>query len=116
MFTVRIDNAAKDIQANFQALGFAKDAARAVVNHLDKIADEVETTVYGEKSLKARQVEVLKQAKVFQQDADEPYMKAFQVDQGVVQQDVDEPYMSAYSDDQSSAVRDGVSTTGHPLT
>ncbi len=112
----RIDKCAAEIQANHKAWGLDKETARGMVNHLDRVADDFEKSVYGEKSLRARQVEVLKQAKVFQQDADEPYMKAFQVDQGVVQQDADEPYMSAYSDDQSSAVREGVSTSGRPLT
>ncbi len=111
----RIDKCAAEIQANYRAWGLDMDTARGLVNHLDRVADHFEASVYGERSLRARQVEVLKQAKVFQQDADEPYMKQFQVDQGVVQQDADEPYMSAYSDDQSSAVRDGVSTSGRPL-
>jgi hypothetical protein len=112
----RLDKCAADIIANHAAWGLDQETAKGLVNHLDRVADNLETSVYGERSLRARQVEVLKKAKVFQQDADEPYMKQFQVDQGVVQQDADEPYMSAYSDDQSSAVREGVSTSGRPLT
>lgn len=112
----RLDKVAGDIMASYQEWGLTKDAARQLVNHIDRTADTIEVAAYGAESLARRQVGVLKQAKVFQQDADEPYMKAFQVDQGVVQQDADEPYMSAYNDDQSSAVREGVSTSGRPLT
>lgn len=111
----RIDKCAKEIQANHQAWGLPFESAKALVNHLDKCADDFEKGVYGESSLQSRQVEVLKQAKVIKQDADEPYMQSFVVDQGIVQQDGDEPYMSAYADDQSSAVQTGKSTTGRPL-
>lgn len=122
----RLDKAAAEVEANYQAWGLSLPDAREVVNHLDRIADDLEAHVYGPESMRNRQVEVLKVAvqkelhqarvaKVLHQDADEPYMKSFAVSQGVVQQDGDEPYMAAYADDQSSAVQSGKSTTGRPL-
>ncbi len=111
----RLDKCSSEIQANHAKWGLSFESAKALVNHLDRVADDFEKSVYGEQSLQARQFEVLKQAKVIQQDSDEPYMKSFVVDQGVVQQDGDEPYMSAYADDQSSAVQNGKTTTGRPL-
>ena len=85
------------------------------MNKIDEIADTFERAVYGSDSLRRRQVEILKEAKVLQRDADETYMGAFEVDQGVVQQDADEPYMAAYSDDQSSAVGTGTAADGRRL-
>lgn len=111
----RLDKSAAEIQANYAKWGLSFETARGMVNYLDRVADDFEKSVYGAESLQRRQVMELKKAKVIQQDADEPYMKAFVVDQGVVQQDGDEPYMSAYADDQSSAVQTGKSTTGRPL-
>lgn len=111
----RLDKCAADIQENHKKWGLSLEDARPLVNYLDRIADDFEKRVYGDTSLRNRQIEVLKQAKVIQRDKDEPYMDSFVVDQGVVQQDGDEPYMAAYSDDQSSAVQTGKSTTGKPL-
>lgn len=110
-----LDKAASSIQKNFAAWGLSKAAAKDLVNHLDKVADDLEVGVFGPESIAVRQVEVLKSAKVLQKDSDEAYMSAFEVDQGVIQSESDEPYMDAYADDQSSAVRDGKSTTGRPL-
>ena len=111
----RIDTAAGDIQKYAADWGLAPEAALEMVNHLDRQADALEKAVFGGDSFQKRQVKILKEAKVFQQDADEPYMKAFQVDQGVIQRDADEPYMNAYGDDQSSAVQTGKATNGRPL-
>jgi len=111
----RLDKCASEIQKNHEAWGLSFEAAKGLVNHLDRVADDLEKRIYGPESLQKRQVEILKAAKVIQRDADEGYMDAFVVDQGVVQQDADEPYMAAYSDDQSSAVQTGKSTTGRPL-
>ncbi len=111
----RLDRVASDIQANHEKWGMSIEDARLAVNHLDKVADAFEVSVFGADSFHRRQVEVLKTAKVLVQDKDEPYMSSFVVDHGVVQSDADEPYMSAYSDDQSSAVQEGKSTTGRPL-
>lgn len=111
----RLDTSAQYIQANHEAWGLDFDTAKQVVNKLDEAADAFERAIYGSDSLQRRQAEILKEAKVLQQDADESYMAAFEVDQGVVQQDADEPYMAAYSDDQSSAVGTATDATGRRL-
>ncbi len=118
----RLDKLAFEIQTNFSKWGMPKEAAKGMVNHLDKVADSFEAAAFGEDSLHRRQAEMIKQklaksktAEVLQSESDEPYMKSFVVDQGIVQSESDEPYMQAYADDQSSAVRHGVSTTNKPL-
>lgn len=111
----RLDKCAADIQDNHEQWGLSFEAARDLVNHLDRVADTFESKVYGEGSLRQRQVEVLKQAKVIQQDSDEGYMGTFNAPTAPHQTDGDEPYMAAYKDDQSSGVQNGKSTTGRPL-
>jgi len=111
----RLDTVVKNIQANYAKWGMAKEAAKPLVNHLDKIADELETFAFGKESLQRRQIEMLKAAKVIQQDSDEPYMKTFANPMKPIQTDADEPYMQAYADDQSSAVETGKSETGRAL-
>lgn len=111
----RLDRLAASIQANHTAWGLPFEAARSIVNHLDRVADEFEQGVFGPESLQRRQAEILKSAKVLQRDSDEGYMDAFQVSHGVVQSDGDEPYMAAYRDDQSAAVQDGKASNGRPL-
>lgn len=111
----RLDKCAADIEANHQAWGLSFESAKGLVNHLDRIADDLEKGVYGDTSLQKRQIEVLKQAKVIQRDSDEGYMDTFRNPMQPIQTDGDEPYMSAYADDQSSAVETGKSTTGRPL-
>lgn len=111
----RMDKCAKDIEANFKAWGLSFETAKGLVNHLDRVADDFEKSVYGPDSLRHRQVEVLKQAKVIQKDGDEGYMQTFENPMAPIQTDGDEPYMAAYKDDQSSAVQAGKSTTGRPL-
>lgn len=110
-----LDKAAEEIQANHEALGIPFDLAKEAVNNLDKTADELETSAFGQASLERRQVELLKEAKVIQRDGDEPYMMTFENPQKPLQTDADEPYMQAYGDDQSSSVETGKSTTGRPL-
>ena len=110
-----LDRLAADIQANHAAMGLPFEAAKSLVNHLDKVADEAEEHFYGKESMARRQVEVLKTAKVIQKDSDEAYMNTFANPMAPIQTDADEPYMSAYKDDQSSAVNGGKSTTGRPL-
>lgn len=110
-----LDMAAGEIQANHKVLGISFDVAKEVVNSLDRTADELETSAFGQSSLEKRQVELLKKAKVIQRDGDEPYMVAFENPMKPLQTDADEPYMQAYSDDQSSAVETGKSSTGRPL-
>lgn len=111
----RIDKLAADIQQNHEKWGMPFEAARQVVNHLDKVADDFEVATFGEQSFRTRQVEVIKEAHVVQRDADEGYMTSFENPMQPIQTEADEPYMAAYSDDQSSAVQDGKSTTGRPL-
>lgn len=112
----RLDKMASAVQENHKAWGMSVKAARELVNELDKVADDLEKLAYGEDSLERRQIEVLKTAKVFQSDKDEPYMSAFANPMAPVQTEGDEPYMSAYNDDQSSAVRGGKDSAGKPLT
>lgn len=111
----RLDHIAGQIQTKFASWGLDPAVAKSIVNDLDKVADEVEKGVYGPESLAQRQVEVLKQAKVLQQDSDEKYMGTFNAPMAPIQTDADEKYMSAFKDDQSQAVETGVSTTGRPL-
>lgn len=111
-----LDKVAATIQENHSKWGMSFDAARGVVNELDKVADNVEISAYGAESLRRRQVEILaKTAKVIQQDADELYMSTFNAPSAVRQQDADELYMSAYGDDQSSAIAAGKDKLGKPL-
>jgi hypothetical protein len=111
----RVDRIASEIQANHKSWGMAFEAARPLVQSLDKLADDLETRFFGASSLQRRQIEVLKTAKVIQQDSDEPYMKTFNSPMAPLQTDADEPYMSAYGDDQSQAVQVGKSETGRAL-
>ena len=109
----RLDKIAADIQDNYASWGMSFNAAKSVVQGLDKVADEFEANVFGADSLAKRQGLVV--AKVVQRDSDESYMDTFNNPMKPVQTDADEPYMSAYNDDQSSAVELGKSTTGRPL-
>jgi hypothetical protein len=111
----RIDRIAGVIQANAGNWGIPFDEAKAIVNALDKTADEIEKSAYGDESLAKRQVEVLKKAKVIEQDLDEGYMSTFNSPSDPKQTDSDEAYMSLFEDDQTSALEDGQSSTGRPL-
>lgn len=111
----RLDKAAQVIQENHKAWGIPFEQARQIVNALDQSADDIEKLAFGEESMRRRQVEVLKTARVIQRDGDEGYMQTFESVQGVIQADGDEPYMTAYKDDQSSAVIGGKDAVGSPL-
>lgn len=120
----RLDRLAHTIQTNHQSWGIPFDAAKNLVNEIDRTADEVETAAFGAESLLKRQIEVVtasapkpaaKTAEVIQRDGDEKYMDTFKNPQAPVQIEADEPYMKAYADDQSSAVIHGESTTGRDL-
>lgn len=111
----RIDRLAASIQANHEAWGMPMAAAKELVNSLDKVADDLEQHSFGDQSMLRRQLEILKSAKVIQQDSDEKYMATFNAPMAPHQTDADEPYMAAYKDDQSQAVATGKSTTGRPL-
>lgn len=106
----RLDKIASDIQANYEAWGMPFETAKAIVNDIDKTADEIEVTAFGKESFVRRQAEVI------QKESDEGYMATFANPMAPVQVESDEPYMAAYKDDQSSAVIHGKSTTGRPLT
>jgi hypothetical protein len=112
----RLDRVAAAIQENHAKWGMGFDVAKELVNDLDKTADEIEKASFGEESLMTRQVEVLKQAKVLQQDKDEKYMGTYNAPSAVHQSDRDEKYMSLYDDDQTQAVVSGKSSVGRPLT
>lgn len=110
-----LDRVAGTIQSRYASWGMSQEVAKQIVNGLDKTADELEAGLFGEQSFKARQVEVLKQAKVIQQDADEPYMATFNQPTKPIKTDADEPYMAAYRDDQTCGVSTGKSSVGRPL-
>jgi hypothetical protein len=112
----RLDRIAQVIQDNHAKWGMKFEAARAVVNEIDKVADEVELNAYGPEHLYQRQVHVLRQAKVLQKDSDEGYMDTFNAPTAPVQTDADEnEYMSLFKDDQTIAVESGKATNGRPL-
>lgn len=112
----RLDKVAQDIMTHHESWGLSLEAAKPLVNHLDKIADSLEADLFGPESLLKRQVELMKTAALLQHDSDEPYMQTFANPMSPHQTDSDEPYMQAYGDDDSSAVRGGKTTTGRPLT
>lgn len=116
----RLDRIAGSIQTNAEKWGMPFEAAKAIVNALDRTADEIEAASFGAESLAARQEKVVASAKpkaahVIQQDSDESYMKTFNAPMAPHQTDSDESYMSQFKDDQSQAVETGKSTTGRPL-
>jgi len=112
----RLDRIAQVIQDNHEKWGMNFEAAKAVVNEIDKVADEVELHAYGPEHMFKRQVHVLRQAKVLQKDSDEGYMDTFNAPTAPIQTDADEnEYMSLFKDDQTIAVESGKSTTGRPL-
>ena len=111
----RLDKMAAFIQSNHSKWGMSFETAKGLVNDLDRTADEIEKAANGSESFERRQVEVLKEAKVIQQDSDEKYMGTFNAPMAPKQTDSDEGYMSQFKDDQSVAVVDGKSTSGRPL-
>lgn len=111
----RMDTLAQTVMQRYASWGMSQEDAKRVVNALDSVADDFERCAFGEESLQARQIEVLKQAKVIQQDSDESYMGTFNAPTAPIQTDGDEPYMQAYKDDQTTAVNSGKSTVGRPL-
>ena len=112
----RLDRLAATVQDKYASWGVPFEAAKEIVNALDKTADEIELASFGAGSLARRQTEVMgKSAKVVQRDADEKYMDTFENPMQPHQMDADEPYMKLYSDDQSSAVESGESMSGRKL-
>jgi len=110
----RLDKLASTIQAQHEQWGIPFEAAKSMVNDLDKTADEIEVVAFGERSLHERQAELVT-AKVVQRESDEPYMDTFQNPQSPHQVESDEPYMSAYQSDDSSEVIRGRSESGRRL-
>jgi hypothetical protein len=114
----RLDKAAGTIQANYDKWGMDFETAKALVQDLDKTADEIEIAAFGKESFTRRQAEVIRR------EPDEPYMKTFEVNPSPVQIEADEPYMKLYDlgdpmrgrEDQSSNMLHGISTTDRPLT
>jgi hypothetical protein len=114
----RLDKVAGAIQANYDKWGMDFETARAIVQDLDKTADEIELATFGKESFTRRQAEVIRR------EPDEPYMDTFKVNPSPVQIEADEPYMKLYNlgdpvrgrPDQSSDMLHGISTTGRPLT
>lgn len=112
----RIDRIAATIQEKHASWGMPFEAAKEIVNALDKTADDIEAATFGRESLARRQAEIMgKTAKVIQRDADESYMDTFKNPMMPRQIEADEPYMKIYTDDQSSAVGSGQTTTGRKL-
>jgi hypothetical protein len=106
----RLDGLARHIQANHKSWGMPFEAAKDVVNNLDKTADLIEVATFGIESFRTRQAEVLKR------DGDESYMGTFANPMEPIQTEGDEPYMKAYgSPDQSSVVQHGMDSTGRKL-
>ena len=105
----RLDRIASEVQEKHESWGMSFEAAKSMVNEIDKIADELELATYGQDSM------ITRQAQVLQRESDEPYMETFQNPMQPRQVEADEPYMQAYRDDQSSAVHSGKSETGRPL-
>ena len=112
----RLDHMASQIQENHEKWKIPFVVAKALVNSIDKVADEIELASMGPESLLKRQIHTLaKDGKVVKKDADEGYMDTFTNPMKPIQTDADESYMSLFKDDQSSAVETGKSTTGRPL-
>jgi hypothetical protein len=112
----RLDHMAATIQDNHEKWKIPFVVAKALVNSIDKVADDVEAASMGPESLLKRQVHTLaKEGKVVQKDTDEGYMDTFNAPTAPIQTDADENYMSLFKDDQSQAVESGKSTTGRPL-
>src|SRR5512137_1261359 len=99
----RLDRVAAKIQTSYESWGMPFEEAKALVNDLDKTADDIEIAAFGKESFQKRQAEVI------QRDADEKYMDTFKNPMQPIQTESDEPYMKAYGDDQSSAVHHGQS-------
>jgi hypothetical protein len=119
----RLDKLAENIQTNYQSWGMPFDQAKALVNDIDKTADEIEQGTFGPASLQNRQIEIVtgqpvvpaKTAQVIQRETDEKYMDTFKNPQQPRQIESDEPYMKAYGDDQSSGVIHGQAENGRKL-
>lgn len=126
----RMDRIASDIENGYKAWGMPEEIAKQMVQALDKTADDIEKSSFGDASFRFRQAEFLfgeqeavrmfgfrpRKAQVIQRDQDETFMKTFDNPQAPIQTEADEPFMRAYGPpDQSSVVQHGKSTSGRPL-
>jgi hypothetical protein len=86
-----LESTATELEGLLEKRGnLSREAAAALskaVNNIDAFSDKFEAWAYGEESFKKRQ------AKVLEQDSDEPYMKTFENPQKVIDGDPDESYM-----------------------
>jgi len=105
----RLDKLAGYLQKHATEWGIPFETAKAMVNDLDRTADEIELAAFGDESFQTRQAEVI------QKESDEPYMATFENPQSPIQTEADEPYMSAYTSDDSSGVHHGKAENGKPL-
>ncbi len=95
-----LDRMASTIEKNHAEWGMDPRLAAALLRSIDKIADDLESSVMGEASMLARQASLLEGEK------DEDYMSAFDAPSEVHESDSDEDYMSLFDDDQTEAVHD----------
>lgn len=95
-----LDRMASTIEKNHAEWGMDPRLATALLRSIDKIADDLESSIMGEGSMLARQAALLEGEK------DEDYMSAFDSPSEVHESDSDEDYMSLFDDDQTEAVHD----------
>lgn len=95
-----LDRMASTIEKNHAEWGMDPRLASALLRSIDKIADDLESSIMGEGSMLARQAALLEGEK------DEDYMSAFDSPSEVHESDSDEDYMSLFDDDQTEAVHD----------
>jgi hypothetical protein len=60
----RLDKIAATIQANYETWGMPFETAKAIVNDIDKVADEIEVNSFGKESFQRRQAEVIQDARM----------------------------------------------------
>src|SRR5690606_11281260 len=90
----RHDRIAAVVQEKAAKWGVPFEEAKALVNALDKLADDTETFIYGGQSLARRQAETLLRDEEFRREASDTVGKAVvSKAAAVLQRDSDEPYM-----------------------
>jgi hypothetical protein len=82
-----LDRTASQIEKFAQEGHIDQKLASELVSKIDNFSDQLEVSVYGEKSFLNRK------AKVYQSDRDEPYMSTFDNPNKVIRSDADESYM-----------------------
>lgn len=126
----RLDHTAELVAVNASRWGIPEKVAQAIQQVQDQAADLIEQEAFGQESFERHQAHAHREqsrslyarygrgrrAQVLQRDEDEAYMDTFENPMNPLMVNADEPYMDAYSDDQSSALRNGKSSIGVPLT